>query len=263
MSEARHRNIAQTLFDAYEDGLQIQASSLDVPPTDIDDAYAIQAALCELHEAAGRTRIGVKAGVTNKKTLASLGGQDPLSGVLFDSFLAEDGSTVDASNMLGPKVESEIAFAIDRELKGPGCHAGDVLRATEFVVPAIEIVDSRLVADELSLKNIAADNVAASCFVLGGRPVDVTTFDLRTTGAVVEVNGEQVALGAGAAVWNHPVESVARLANTLGRRGESIPAGSIVLSGSFTAPTPIGRNAAVHVRFQHFGSVTVRLKENG
>lgn len=259
MSQKQIKTLAQNLFDAHASGTPFAGSESDWVPGSMDEAYATQDALCALHEKAGRTRIGLKAGVTNSKTLAALGGERPLSGVLFDSFAAPESSVLDASTLIAPKIEAEIAFVLRDELAGPGCHAGRVLMATEFVAPAIEIVDSRITSETPNLAYIAADNVAASYFVLGGRAFSPRQFDLRTTGVIVEVNGEAKALGAGAAVWNHPAESVAELANLLAARGLSIPAGSVVLSGSFTTPVAVDRDAALHVRFQHFGTVSVKL----
>lgn len=259
MSDTQIKTLAKTLFDAHENASPFAGNEGDWAPESMADAYAVQDDLCALHEGAGRTRIGFKAGVTNVATLAKLGGERPLSGVLFDSFAAPESSTLDASRLIAPKVEAEIAFILRDELSGPGCHAGRVLMATEFIAPAIEIVDSRITSSAPNLAYIAADNVAASHFVLGGRAFSPTEFDLRTTGVVVDINGEPKSLGAGAAVWNHPAESVAELANLLAARGRSIPAGSVILSGSFTTPIAVDRNAAIHVRFQHFGTVSVKL----
>jgi 2-keto-4-pentenoate hydratase len=156
-------------------------------------------------------------------------------------------------------VEPEIAFVTKTALKGPGCHIGTVLAATDFVMPAIEIIDSRYRDFKFDLKSVIADNCSSSRFVVGGRMRPVADLDLRTIGVVLEKNGEVVALGAGAAVLGHPAAAIAMLANLLGERGEEIPAGSLILSGAITEAVMVKAGDNVSLQMQGMGSVNVRF----
>ena len=138
-------------------------------------------------------------------------------------------------------------------------HIGAVLAATDFVLPGIEVIDSRYRDFKFDLKSVVADNTSASRFVVGGRAVDARSVDLRTTGLVLEKNGVPVALGAGAAVLGHPAAAVAMLVNHLGRRGKALPAGSLVLSGGATEAVAVQKGDHVTLRMQGMGSVSVRF----
>jgi 2-oxo-3-hexenedioate decarboxylase len=145
-------------------------------------------------------------------------------------------------------------------LKGPGCHIGSVLAATDFVVPAIEIIDSRYRDFKFDLKSVIADNCSSSRFVVGGSATSIADLDLRTLGVVMEKNGVAVAIGAGAAVLGHPAAAIAMLANMLGERGEEIPAGTLILSGGITEAVSVAPGDSVSLRIQSLGSTSVRFK---
>src|SRR5258706_5236454 len=166
--------------------------------------------------------------------MKQMGVNTPVFGFLVDRFSVPEGAEIKVRELIHPKVEPEIAFVLERALKGPGCHIGAVLAATDFVLPGIEVIDSRYRDFKFDLKSVVADNTSASRFVVGGRAMRPAEVDLRTLGVVMEKNGEVVALGAGAAVLGHPAAAVAALANHLGRRGREIPAGSVILSRGVT-----------------------------
>jgi 2-oxo-3-hexenedioate decarboxylase len=148
---------------------------------------------------------------------------------------------------------------LKRALRGPGCHIGSVLAATDFVLPGIEVIDSRYRDFKFDLKSVVADNTSAARFVVGGQAQPVDRLDLRTLGVVMEKNGDIVSIGAGAAVLGHPAAAVAMLANHLGRRGREIPAGTMIMSGGVTEAVPVEAGDHVSLRVQGLGSVALRF----
>ena len=231
----------------------------EYPQMDWEDAYAIQEAIKQRKIARGCRIIGYKAGLTSHAKMQQMGVSNPVFGFLADYFSVPESSAVKLSELIHPKVEPEIAFITKAVLKGPGCHIGTVLAATDFVMPAIEIIDSRYRDFKFDLKSVIADNCSSSRFVVGGRMRAVADLDLRTIGVVLEKNGEVVALGAGAAVLGHPAAAIAMLANLLGERGEEIPAGSLILSGAITEAVMVKAGDNVSLQMQGMGSVNVRF----
>lgn len=229
------------------------------PGMDWDDAYAIQDAILARKTGRGARLIGLKCGLTSHAKMKQMGVSEPVFGFLVDEFAAADGATIDIKTLIHPKVEPEIAFVLKRELAGPGCHVAAVLAATDFVLPGIEVIDSRYRDFKFDLKSVIADNTSAARFVVGGRARRPDEVDLRTLGVVLEKNGEPVALGAGAAVLGHPAAAVAMLANHLGRRGRSIPAGALVLSGGVTEAVAVGAGDHVNLRIQQVGGASLRF----
>ncbi|MBY0454367.1 MAG: 2-oxo-3-hexenedioate decarboxylase [Burkholderiaceae bacterium] len=231
----------------------------DHPDMDWDDAYAIQDAILARKIGRGARVIGLKAGLTSHAKMKQMGVDTPVFGFLVDYFSVPEGGEVKTSELIHPKVEPEIAFVLKHALKGPGCHIGAVLAATDFVLPGIEVIDSRYRDFKFDLKSVVADNTSAARFVVGGRPMRPSEVDLRTVGVVLEKNGEPVALGAGAAVLGHPAAAIAMLANHLGRRGREIPAGSLILSGGVTEAVAVAAGDNVSLRVQGMGSVSLRF----
>jgi 2-oxo-3-hexenedioate decarboxylase len=229
------------------------------PGMDWDDAYAIQDEILRRKLARGARLIGLKAGLTSHAKMKQMGVDTPVFGFLVDSFSLAEGAEVQVQQLIHPKVEPEIAFVLKRALKGPGCHIGTVLAATEFVLPGIEVIDSRYRDFKFDLKSVVADNTSAARFVVGGRAMRPDQVDLRTLGVVMEKNGEIVSMGAGAAVLGHPAAAVAALANHLGQRGQEIPAGAVILSGGVTEAVAVGSGDHVSLRIQHLGSVSLRF----
>ncbi|MDY0329147.1 MAG: 2-oxo-3-hexenedioate decarboxylase [Thiomonas sp.] len=260
-----------TLDDSTLDGLaehletcQVQARDTpkitdDHPGMDWEDAYAIQDRLLQRKRARGARVVGFKCGLTSHAKMRQMGVDEPVFGFLVDDFALADGAALRMAELIHPKVEPEIAFVLKRELRGPGCHVGAVLAATDFVLPGIEVIDSRYRDFKFDLKSVIADNTSAARFVVGGKPAPVYGLDLRTCGVVLEKNGEAVALGAGAAVLGHPAAAVAALANHLGRRGHHLPAGTLILSGGVTEAVAVAPGDHVALRVQGMGQVGLRL----
>lgn len=231
----------------------------DHPNMDWDDAYAIQDHILQRKLGRGAQVVGLKCGLTSHAKMKQMGVTEPVFGFLVDEFVVSEGAAVPCGDLIHPKVEPEIAFVLKHELRGPGCHIAAVLAATDVVLAGIEVIDSRYRDFKFDLKSVIADNTSAARFVVGGRATPVAEVDLRTCGVVMRKNGQIVALGAGAAVLGHPAAAVAALANHLGRRGQSIPAGSLILSGGVTEAVSVAPGDHVALEVQGMGSVGLRF----
>ncbi len=229
------------------------------PDMDWDDAYAIQNEIRRRKIARGCRVIGLKAGLTSHAKMKQMGVDTPVFGFMADYQAVPDGGECRVSELIHPKVEPEIAFVTKRALRGPGCHIGAVLAATDFVMPGIEVIDSRYRDFKFDLKSVIADNTSAARFVVGGMAKPAAELDLRTLGVVLEKNGQVAALGAGAAVLGHPAAAIAMLANHLGRYDEEIPAGTLILAGGVTEAVPVAAGDHVTLRVQHLGSTSIRF----
>jgi len=231
----------------------------DYPDMDWEDAYAIQDEIRRRKVARGARVIGLKAGLTSHAKMKQMGVTTPVFGFMTDDYAVPDGGECKVSELIHPKIEPEIAFVTKTELRGPGCHIGAVLAATDFVMPGMEVIDSRYRDFKFDLKSVVADNTSAARFVVGGQPMSVGGVDLRTVGIVMEKNGQAVAFGAGAAVLGHPAAAIAMLANHLAERGECIPAGSLILSGGITEAVSVQAGDNVTLRVQGMGSTSIRF----
>lgn len=231
----------------------------DYPGMDWDDAYAIQDAIRTIKEKRGTRIVGLKMGLTSHAKMKQMGVIDPVRGFLTDYGSVADGGECDVSKLIHPKVEAEIAFVTKAPLRGPGCHVGDVLAATDFIVPALEVIDSRYRNFNFDLKSVIADNTSSARFVVGGKSSGVKGIDLKNLGVVMEKNGVVVATASGAAVLGHPAQSVAMLANMLGERGQEIPAGTFIMTGGVTEAVAVDKGDNITVRYQHLGAISIRF----
>lgn len=231
----------------------------DYPNMDWDDAYAIQDEIRRRKEARGNKTVGLKCGLTSFAKMKQMGVDVPVFGFVSDYMAVPDGGEIKTAELIHPKVEAEICIVTKAPLKGPGCHIGTVMAATDFVLPAVEIIDSRYRDFKFDLKSVIADNTSSSRFVIGGRSRDPSDVDLRTLGVVLEINGEIRSMAAGAAVLGHPLAAVAMLANQLGLRGQEIPAGTFIMTGGVTEAIRVEAGDNVAVRFQDLGTVSMRF----
>ncbi len=245
--------------------IQTGLISMQHPKATIDDAYAIQVAWVTRKLEAGRKIIGWKIGLTSKAMQYALNITTPDSGVLFDDMLFADGSSIPQTRFIQPRIEAEIAFVMKADLKGPNVTVEQVLAATDYVTPSLEILDTRILRVDPATKksrNIVdtiSDNAANAGIVLGTqkhRPQDI---ELRWVGAIVFKNDEVEETGLGAGVLNDPTLGIAWLANRLHHYGDSISAGQIVLSGSFIRPLETKHGDTIHADFGTFGSVSCRF----
>ena len=251
--------LAARLEQAERDRAPIVKITDEYPSLDWDDAYAIQQTIRRSKLAAGVRIAGLKAGLTSKAKMKQMNVAEPVFGFLCDYGAYPDGGDIPMDRYIAPRIEAEIAFVTGCEIKGPGCHLAQVLAAIEFVLPAVEILDSRYENFRFDLISVVADNTSAAGFVTGGRARCLDELDLPTLGLVVEKNGKVVEVGAGAAVLGHPAESVVMLANSLARRGEVIPAGTFIMTGGITAAIGVERGDNVTARFQDLGSISMRF----
>ena len=251
--------LAEHLEDAELNCKEVIKITDDYPDITWDECLDVQWEIRRRKEARGTKIVGMKMGLTSVAKMRQMGVDKPCYGFLADYFSCPDGAEIKVSELIHPKVEAEVAFVTNKELSGPGCHIGNVLAATDFVVPAVEVIDSRYKDFKFDLKSVIADNSSSSRFVTGGRMSSVEDIDLKTIGVVMEKNGEVVELGAGAAVLGHPAASVAMLANMLAERGEVIPAGTFIMAGGITAAVAVDAGDCITVRYQDLGSVTMRF----
>jgi 2-oxo-3-hexenedioate decarboxylase len=229
------------------------------PNLDWLDAYDIQWALRRQKLERGTRLAGLKMGLTSRAKMLQMGVETPIYGFLADYFSVASDGAIPVADLIHPRVEAEIAFVTRRALEGPGCTIADALAATDFVVAAIEVIDSRYENFKFDLKSVIADNASSARFVVGVRAGNVRELDLPNLGVVLEKNGEGVAFGAGAAVLGHPAQSLASLANLLAERNEGIPAGMFVMTGGITEAIAVKQGDHVAAHIQGLGSVSVRF----
>ncbi|MGB0504647.1 MAG: 2-oxo-hept-4-ene-1,7-dioate hydratase [Pikeienuella sp.] len=266
MTPDDHKNAATALLEAEKSGTQIGMLSLLHPEMGMDDAYAVQKAIYGAKLAEGRKVIGWKIGLTSKAMQYALNIDIPDSGILFDDMMFADGAVVPKGRFIQPRIEAEIAFVMKAPLAGENVTREDVIAATDYVAPSIEILDTRIVrADAATGKtrtvyDTISDNAANAGIVLGREKHAVDAFDLRWVGALTFRNEEIEETGLGAGVLNDPVESVVWLARRMSQYGQRIEAGQVILSGSFIRPVECPSGAAIHADFGTFGSVSVSFE---
>jgi 2-keto-4-pentenoate hydratase len=246
-----HAAIADRLWRAARDGGLVPAPTRDAPELSHDDAYAIQRAVLDRCKHEGDRPAGWKVGMT------AAGTPGPIYGELLASMLLPDGASIDTSSLHEPDVEGEIAFVLERPLRGPGVSARDVLAATRGVRPAIEVIAGRLQPGEHAVADFIADNAASALAVLGETLVPPDGFDLRLTGMVHRRGDAVLGTGAGARVLGDPAAAVAWLANALAAAGTGLDAGTVVLSGSVAPAVRAHPGDAFTVEFDRLGSVSV------
>ena len=263
MTPADHTRAAADLLVAEETRQQIGLLSLRHPEMDMDDAYAIQQAIHRQKRKQGLDVIGWKIGLTSKAMQYALNIDVPDSGFLFDNMLFPNGATVPGDRFIQPRIEAEIAFIMKTALDGEEATREDVLAATEFVAPSIEILDTRIKrVDPASGKprtviDTISDNAANAGIVLGKERHAADAFDLRWVGALTFRNDEIEETGLGAGVLNDPVDSVVWLARRMAKYGLRIEPGHVILSGSFIRPVECPSGTRIHADFGNFGSVDI------
>lgn len=259
LDKATIEKLAIHCEDAEVNAYEITKITDDYPEMTYEDAFDIQWTARKNKEARGTKIVGMKMGLTSQAKMKQMGVENPCYGYLADYFAFGDGAEIKFDELIHPKVEAEIAFVLKEDLAGPGCHIGDVIAATDFVMPAVEVIDSRYKDFKFDLKSVIADNSSSSRYVTGGQARDIKDLDLKTLGVVMEINGEIVQLGAGAAVLGHPATSIAMLANMLAERGEILKKGEYILSGAITAAVSVKKGDNVNVKFQDLGSVSFKF----
>ncbi len=259
------QQLARQLYEARKTRTQLRHFSKQHPGMTIEDGYAIQREWVKLEQADGRVIKGRKIGLTSRAMQLSSQITEPDYAPLMDDMFFETGSDLPFDRFIAPRVEVELAFILGRPLKGPGLTLFDVLAATEYVTPAVEIIDSRIEQFDRDTKvmrkvfDTISDFAANAGIVLGGRPVKPDALDLRWVGAMLFKNGVIEETGLAAAVLNHPATGVAWLGNKIAPYDEQLHAGDVVLAGSFTRPTPAVRGDTFHVDYGPLGAIAFRF----
>jgi len=265
LDEATVAALAAELHDAQRRRVQVRHFSLRHPGMTIDDGYAIQRAWLKIRLAEGRVVKGRKIGLTSRAMQQASQIDEPDYAPLMDDMFFEAGGDIPFDRFIAPRVEVELAFVLGKPLKGPGVNLFDVLSATEYVTPAVEIIDARIEQFDRETKamrkvyDTISDFAANAGIVTGGRPVRPTEVDLRWVGALLHKNGVIEETGLAAGVLNHPATGVAWLANKIAPYDEQLNPGDIVLSGSFTRPATATRGDNFHVDYGPLGSIAFRF----
>lgn len=260
MSPEKIQHYGDALYEALVSRRAIAPLTETEPDIVIADAYRIQLRMIERRLAERNERvIGKKIGVTSQVVMDMLKVDQPDFGHLTSGMVYGDGAAIEADTLIAPKAEGEIAFVLKHDLIGPGVTNADVLRATEYVLPCFEIVDSRIRDWKIRIQDTVADNASSGVFVLGDAAIDPRKIDLSVVGMTLEKNGEIVATGAGAAALGHPVNAVTWLANTLGQLGMGLKAGEVILSGSLAAMVPVQAGDNLRMTLGGVGSASVRF----
>jgi 2-keto-4-pentenoate hydratase len=254
-ARAAHEAAATRLADAARSGIPCEPIIDLLPGGTIDDGYLVQQRVLEITRA-GQRRVGRKIGLTSRAVQQQMGVDTPDFGVLFAEMAVGDAEPIPSSALLQPRVEAEVAFVLGRDLPDRPVIASDVLRATDFVVAAIEIVDSRIRDWRISIVDTVADNASSGMFVLGGSPRHLTDIDdLRDSSMSLTCDGTELSSGAGAACLGHPVNAVVWLANAVAERGVPLRAGEVILSGALGPLVPVERGATYVASIDGLGSV--------
>ncbi|MEM7289884.1 MAG: 2-oxo-hept-4-ene-1,7-dioate hydratase [Pseudomonadota bacterium] len=263
MTPAEHAKAAADLLQAEENRTQIGLLSLQYPAITMDDAYLIQNEILRQKLALGRHILGWKIGLTSRAMQKALNIDIPDSGILFDDMMFQNGSTVPNGRFIQPRMEAEIAFVMKEPLAGENVTRDDVIAATDYVAPSIEILDTRILRVDPQTgvsRNICdtiSDNAANAGIVLGNARHAIDAHDLRWVGAMVFANGNIEETGLGAGVLNDPVESIVWLARRMAQYNQKVEAGHVILSGSFIRPIECPSGTEIHADFGAFGSVDV------
>ena len=265
LSAAEIDAAAAALDEAERTRVQTGLLSLKHPGMTMDDAYAVQAAWVKRKLAAGRKVTGWKIGLTSKAMQYALNIDIPDSGVLFDDMMFADGDAVPKDRFIQPRIEAEIAFVMKAPLKGPNIGIFDVLNATDYVTPALEILETRMHRIDPETKaprkvmDTISDNAANVGIILGGRPIKPLDLDLRWVSALLYKNGVIEETGVAAGVLNHPANGISWLAKKFAPHGVALEPGQIILAGSFTRPVKVVPGDTIHVDYGPLGNISARF----
>lgn len=260
LAEQVCRALAQKLVDAELGKQEIVKLTAEYPELSVEDGYLIQEELIKLKNEQGHSVLALKMGLTSQAKMKQMNVHEPICGVIFD-YMAIDNGILPLGELIHPKVEAEIAFVLGKDIVGPGVTGAQVLAATEYVLPALEIIDSRYKNFEFTLPDVIADNTSSSRVFFGSRLKRPDELELDLVGVTLSINGQMKDLGAGAAVLGHPAHSVAMLANMLARKGEKLRAGQVILSGGITGAHQLFAGNVVSAHWDGLGGIDFVVKE--
>ena len=258
LTKSERASVVEALLEANQTKVQTVRPSARYPQIKFEDAYAISAEVARQTQAAGAKLIGYKVGLTSVAMRRSSKIDEPDYGFLYDHFMIEDGATVPHAHFCVPRVELELAFVLGAPLKGPGVTMLDVMRATEYIVPSMEIIDTR-VDEPRKIYDTIADNGAGAGLVLGGRPFRPHDVDLRMVPGILYRNAEIEETGLSCGVMGHPANAIAWLANKLHALGFALQSGQILLAGSFIRPVWAQVGDTFRADFADLGSVSIQF----
>jgi len=250
---------ADALWAAARDRCAIPPLTETYASLDVDGAYQVQLINVRRRLETGALVRGHKVGLSAKAMQQMLGVHEPDYGHLLDDMFCFEGDVVDSSRFLQPRAEVEVAFVLKSALAGPGVTAADVVRATDFVMPAIEVVDSRIADWRIKIEDTVADNASSGAVIVGARPTPLAAIDPALVGAVLYKNGEIAENGCSGAVLGNPVTAVAWLANKVAAFGVGLQAGHVIMPGSCTRMVPVGAGDVIRAEFDGLGHVTARF----
>ncbi len=256
-----HKEIIDYLFCAERDVREVTKVTDDYPALTVMEAYEIQDGLLErrLQEKGAKT-IGVKLGLTSKAKQKMMGVDEAIYGYLHSDMLELEWEPVDSSELIHPKAEPEIAFMLGEDLQGVDVTAEDVMRATKYVAPALEVIDSRYKDFRFTLVDVIADNCSSIKFVVGSKWVSPETIDVGNIGMVMSKNGKVEQTGSSAAVLGHPATAIAWAVNELGARGKGLKKGDIILSGAMSEAIAFEAGDTIVADFDGLGTVSMSVK---
>lgn len=259
MSDDQRREFAKSLFEAEQTRRWIEPLTATHVGATIEDAYAVGQLVTEMKVASGRTIKGHKIGYTSKAMRDGFGAKEPDYGTLFDDWFVPEGTQIPSDKLNRPWIEIELLFVLKTDLGGPSVNEADVISATDYIMPSIEVCDSRYTYDDPDGGIIDSIADAASCglITIGGRPIKLTDCDPRHVGAAFYINGEVVESGTGAAVMGNPINAVAWLARKLASFDVRMEAGHSVLSGSFIAARAVAPGDSVVADFGPYGQISL------
>lgn len=251
--------IADELVEADRTGVPIPLITARYPGMTVEDSYAIQGIWKQRGIEAGRRLVGRKIGLTSKVMQVATGITEPDYGIIFDDMVYETGSVIGIDKFINTRIEVELAFVLGKPLSGPHCTITDVLDATAYVMPALEILSARTEMQGRTIVDTISDNAAMGAMVIGGRPMKPNDIDLRWISALLYRNETIEESGVAAAVLGHPAAGVHWLANKIHAHGDSMAAGEIILAGSFTRPMWVYKGDTVHADYGQLGSISCQF----
>ena len=260
LDDATIAAIADELVEAGKSRVPVPRLTQRYPDMTVEDSYRVQRLWRERGEAAGRVLGGHKIGLTSKAMQYATGITEPDYGVIFKDMILENGCTVAWKQYSHPRIEVELAFLLKEDVEGPNATIFDVLRATEYVVPALEILDSRIEMEGRTIVDNISDNAAMGAVVVGGIPVRPDDVNLRWVAAILYKNQAVEETGVAAGVLNHPAQGVSWLANKIAPHGDHLKAGELILAGSFTRPMWVNPGDTVFADYGKLGAITCRFE---
>lgn len=255
-TQAKDLEIVEYLLSAEKECREVVKVTDQYPDLTIEQAYAIQEKLIARKEQEGAKRIGIKLGLTSKAKQQMMGVHEAIYGYLTHDMLALEWEGIEVSKLIHPKAEPEIAFFMGEDLQGTNVTALDVLQATQYVAPAIEIIDSRYLNFKFTLVDVVADNCSSSRFVIGNKWLSPAGLDLGNLGMIMYKNGSVSQVGSSSAVLGHPATSIAWAVNKLGAEGKGLKKGDVVLSGAISEAIAFEAGDTIQVQFAELGSVS-------